>query len=216
MGGGTEWYLRVPPPIVPVPAASYPDVCDQRVIISVPPGGFRYDMRAVTYPYVHTDGRVRLDVLAEHDWYRAYIRSEPVPTTRFPIDDVWVEHRAAPSEPDGRADPSAGVPAERTPAPGPDPSGRYAFLDRLVTLSSPPIRRPRRAKDADLLTGRRVVVLQPDGPSYDRRAVSEPYLNAESGDVTVNVCSEYDWYRWAVVREPPRVDPVEIYLLWVE
>lgn len=210
MGGGMEWYLATPPPIVPVPAASYPDVCDQRVIISVPPGGFRYDMRAVTYPYVHTDGRVRLDVLAEHDWYRAYIRSEPVPTTRFPIDDVWVEHRAEQTEPEPDQ-PEPPVPTE------PDTtSGRYAFLDRLVTLSSPPIRRPRRAKDADLLTGRRVVVLQPDGPCYDRRAVSEPYLHTESGDVTVNVCSEYDWYRWAVVREPPRVEPVEIYLLWVD
>lgn len=213
MGGGREWYLAVPPPIVPVPAASYPDVCDQRVIISVPPGGFRYDMRAVTYPYVHTDGRVRLDVLAEHDWYRAHIRSEPVPTTRFPIDDVWAEHRPAPSAPE--PDPP-GTPEERLAAPGAEPSGRYAFLDRLVTLSAPPIRRPRRAKDADLLTGRRVVVLRPEGPGYDHRAVSEPYLNAESGDVTVNVCSEYDWYRWAVVREPPHVVPVEIYLLWLE
>lgn len=207
MRGEAEWYLDTPPAIIPVPAASHPDVCDQRVIISEPPGGFRYDMRAVTYPYVHTDGRVRVDVLAEHDWYRAFIRKESVPTSRFPIDDVWVEHRAAPpvEDPD---------PARRRSEPAAPPE--YAFLDRLVTLGAPPIRKPRRAKDADLLTGRRVIVVQPDGPVYDRRAVSEPYLHAESGDVMVNVCSEFDWYRWAIVREPPHIEPVEIYLLWVE
>lgn len=208
-GPDHEWYLVAPPPIVPVPAASHPDVCDRRVIISVPPGGFRYDMRAVTYPYTHSDGRVRLDVLAEHDWYRAHIRSESVPTTRFPIDDVWVEHRADPPEPDPDG-------PEPPPPPGADPVGQYAFLDRLVTLSAPPIRRPRRAKDADQLTGRRVTVLQPAGPAYDRRAVSEPYLDVESGGVMVNVCSEYDWYRWAVVRQPPQIEPVEIYLVWVD
>lgn len=207
MRHGVEWYLTTPPAMIPVPAASYPDVCDQRVIISSAPGGFRYDMRAVTYPYVHTDGRVRIDLLAEHDWYRAYIRKETVPTTRYPIEDVWVEHRAEPAEQD--TDHSIRV-------IDPPLMPEYAFLDRLVTLGAPPIRKPRRAKDADELTGRRVIMLQPGGPVYERRAVSEPYLHAESGGVAVNVCSEYDWYRWGITREPAKPEPVEIYLLWVE
>jgi hypothetical protein len=66
------------------------------------------------------------------------------------------------------------------------------------------------------LTGRRIVVLQPDGPVFHRRAASEPYLDRADGDISVTVCSEHDWYRWAVTREPPRAEPCPIYLIWVE
>ena len=73
-----------------------------------------------------------------------------------------------------------------------------------------------RAADVPDLTGRRIVVSQPGGPVFHRRAVSEPYVDGASGDVSVTVCSEHDWYRWAITREPPRAEPCPIYLVWVE
>jgi hypothetical protein len=89
-------------------------------------------------------------------------------------------------------------------------------FDRVVTPDRPPTRRPRRAQEVADLTGRRIVVLQPDGPVFHRRAASEPYLDRADGDISVTVCSEHDWYRWAVTREPPRAEPCPIYLIWVE
>jgi hypothetical protein len=46
--------------------------------------------------------------------------------------------------------------------------------------------------------------------------VSEPYVDRTNGDVSVTICSEHDWYRWAITREPPRAEPCPIYLIWVE
>jgi hypothetical protein len=206
-----EWYLAEPAGWVPVPAASVPEVLDKRVVLAEPPGAFRYDMRAVSYPYTHTDGVVYVDVVSEHDWYRSRIREEPVPKSRYPVDRVWVEYRPAtpPPVPSPGAVP---VPTEPAPAGG----GTGSVFDRVVTPDRPPARPPRRATDVPDLTGRRIVVLQPTGPVFHRRAVSEPYVDGTSGDVSVTVCSEHDWYRWAVTREVPRAEPCPIYLIWVE
>ena len=209
---GAEWYLVEPAGWVPVPAASVPDVLDKRVVLAEPPAAFRYDMRAVSYPYTHADGLVYVDVVSEHDWYRSRIREEPVPKSRYPVDRVWVEYRSAES---GQAPPHSSTgPAGDHPA-GPR-EGAGSVFDRVVTPDAPPARRPRRAQGVADLTGRRIVVLQPDGPVFHRRAVSEPYLDSAEGDVSVTVCSEHDWYRWAVTREPPRAEACPIYLIWVE
>jgi len=84
-----------------------------------------------------------------------------------------------------------------------------------VTVEAPPVRPARRAGEVPDLAGRRVVVVQPQGPVRHRRAVSEPYLDAD-GELTVTICSEHDWYRWAITREPPRAEPCPLYLVWVE
>jgi hypothetical protein len=224
----TEWYLAEPAGWVPVPAASVPEVLDKRVVLAEPPGAFRYDIRAVSYPYTHDDGVVYVDVVSEHDWYRSRIREEPVPKSRYPVDRVWVEYRppaAAAPNPGGAAltGPAAAGGSAGPAAPAQLPVADQApaaaggsVFDRVVTPDRPPTRRPRRAADVPDLTGRRIVVLQPDGPVFHRRAVSEPYVHAASGDVSVTVCSEHDWYRWAITRQTPRAEACPIYLVWVD
>jgi hypothetical protein len=207
-----EWYLAEPAGWVPVPAASVPEVLDKRVVLAEPPGAFRYDMRAVSYPYTHADGLVYVDVVSEHDWYRSRIREEAVPKSRYLVDRVWVEYRPAGTAP---APPSAPLVTDPAPAAA-TPAGGGSIFDRVVTPDQPPPRPSRRAREVTDLTGRRIVVLQPAGPVFHRRAVSEPYVDTGSGDVSVTVCSEHDWYRWAITRETPRAEPCPIYLIWVE
>jgi hypothetical protein len=132
-----------------------------------------------------------LDVVSEYDWYRARIRSEAVPRSPYPADRVWVEQRADQVAAATRTHPDQAAPALRPPRPA------------------------REAGEADDLVGRRVVVMQPDGPHYNRRAVSEPHLDA-TGDLSVTICAEYGWYQWAITREPPPTALVPIYLIWVE
>ena len=193
MGGG-EWYLAVPAGWQPVPARVGGPLVDRRVVLAEPPGAFRYDVRAVSEPYPAEDGEDYVDVVSEHDWYRSRIRREPVPTSPYRVDRIWVE--------DG----------EQTQAPPDQPAGVF---ERLVSPDAPPARPPRKARDVPDLAGRRVVVVQPGGPVRHRRAVSEPYLDAD-GDLAVTICSEHDWYRWAITREPPRAEPCPLYLVWVE
>ena len=191
-----EWYLTVPDGWRPLPGATAGRLTDQRVVLAEPPGAFRYDVRAVSEPYPAEDGVDYVDVVSEHDWYRSRIRQEPVPTSPYRLDRVWLEQ----GEP---------VPAD---APGDPPPGVFS---RLVTVDAPPDRPPRRAQAVPDVAGRRVVVLQPGGPVRHRRAVSEPYLD-QDGDVAVTICSEHDWYRWVITREPPRAEPCPLYLVWVE
>jgi len=172
-------------------------LADRRVVLAEPPGAFRYDVRAVSEPYPAEDGEAYVDVVSEHDWYRSRIRREPVRTSPYRLDRVWVEHGE-----------------QLPPGAGPPPSGVF---ERLVSTHAPPERPPRRAGDVSELAGRRVVVIQPGGPVRHRRAVSEPYLDADGdGDVAVTICSEHDWYRWVITREPPRAEPCPLYLVWVE
>jgi hypothetical protein len=213
-----DWYLVEPPGLVPVPAAAVEEVQDRRVILAEPPGAFRYDMRAVSQPYQESSGEY-VDVVSEHDWYRSRLRGEPVPTSRYPLDHVWVEHRRdpAPAAGAGPSAPAGEALVRLTRAPtDPTAGDESTVFDRVVGLDGPPVRRPRRAADVPDLTGRRIVVMQPGGPVPYWRAVSEPYVDRSNGDISVTICSEHDWYRWAITREPPRAEPCPIYLVWVE
>ena len=195
--GGSEWYLTVPPGWRPLPAGGADSLSDRRVVLAEPPGAFRYDVRAVSEPYPAEDGEDYVDVVSEHDWYRSRIRREPVPTSPYRLDRVWLEQ--------GEQVAAAAAPSARRPG----------VFERLVTVDAPPDRPPRRAGDVPDIAGRRVVVVQPGGPVRHRRAVSEPYLDPD-GDVAVTICSEHDWYRWVITREPPRAEPCPLYLVWVE
>jgi hypothetical protein len=216
-----EWYLAEPLGLLPVPAATAPEVLDRRVILAEPPGAFRYDMRAVSEPYGDPEVGEYVDVVSEHDWYRSRLRGEPVPVSRYPLDHVWVEHRQDPplvaaGRGGGGGARAAGAGLVR-PAPAPEASlDEAAVFDRIVALDSPPVRPPRRAQAVPDLTGRRIIVMQPAGPVPYWRAVSEPYVDETYGDISVTICSEHDWYRWAITREPPRAEPCPIYLIWVE
>jgi hypothetical protein len=194
---GGEWYRAVPAGWRPVPARRAGPLVDRRVVLAEPPGAFRYDVRAVSEPYQAEDGEDYVDVVSEHDWYRSRIRREPVPTSPYLVDRIWIEH------------------GEQTDEPAAEPAEPAGVFDRLVSPEAPPARPPRRAGDVPDIAGRRVVVVQPGGPVRHRRAVSEPYLDAD-GDLAVTICSEHDWYRWAITREPPRAEPCPLYLVWLE
>jgi hypothetical protein len=193
--GGGEWYLAVPHGWRPLPAVDAGTLVDRRVVLAEPPGAFRYDVRAVGEPYRAEDGVPYVDVVSEHDWYRSRIRREPVRKSPYRLDRVWLE--------------------QGEEVPGAPAGGRTDVFERLVSLDAPPVRPPRRAGDVVDIAGRRVVVVQPSGPVRHRRAVSQPYLDPD-GDVAVTICSEHDWYRWAITREPPRAEPCPLYLVWVE
>ena len=69
-----EWDLgdletRRPGPVVPMPAASHPDLRGQRVIVGLPGSGWRADLRADAA--VVQGSRTYVPVLVEQEWYRA-------------------------------------------------------------------------------------------------------------------------------------------------
>ena len=88
--------------------------------------------------------------------------------------------------------------------------------ERLVSLDEPPRRSPIMVRDADSVTGRRVVQISAEGGERrDLRAVTELHTGDE-GDICVRVAAELDWYRWAWSGRPPKTLAVPVYLLWIE
>jgi len=78
-----------PPPIVPVPAAQYPQVRGRRVIVGVPGVGFRGDVRADNA--VVQGSRTFVPVLTEQEYYRAELHRVEAFAVLVPIERVWVE-----------------------------------------------------------------------------------------------------------------------------
>jgi hypothetical protein len=78
-----------PPPIVPVPAARYPQIRGRRVIVGVPGIGFRGDLRADNA--VIQGSRTFIPVLTEQDYYRSELHHIETFAVLVPIDRVWVE-----------------------------------------------------------------------------------------------------------------------------
>jgi len=67
--------------------------------------------------------------------------------------------------------------------------------DLVVPVRPPEARLSVAVADYDgLVTGQRVVVLQPSEWVFDLRAISEPYKD-ERGRVVVDVATEVDYYR---------------------
>ena len=214
------WYLATPPPTVPVPAASVPELKDKRIIVGTG-NGFRYDMVAGSDAHVRPDGRTYVSVLSEYDQYRAALADVDVVMHPTPIAQVWVEHRLDPAQQPaadgGQMVYDWGVledeeaPAEGRSAPG----AQRELFHRLVNLDAPPGRAPRRATEADFLTGRRVILVNPGEFIYGSRAISEPYRSA-GGDICVNVASARNWYAWAITGAEPEVIDWRIERVWVE
>jgi hypothetical protein len=80
-----------------------------------------------------------------------------------------------------------------------------------AALDSPPRRDPVRPADADRIIGRRVVQLVPDGEVRDLRALTEVY-----GSAYVRVCTEAEWYRWALVGDAPNPTELRADQVWLE
>ncbi|MFK8851607.1 hypothetical protein [Streptomyces sp. Ac-502] len=183
---GGDWYLAVPPPAVPVPAAHVPDLPGRRAIETCPGTGIITGLRIYS-----TDDPATCTVVTELDYWRARIvPGGPVPTRRVPVDRLHVEHRL-PYEP---------PPVGEQPEAGAD---QFGIFRRIAPApDSPAARTPVPARDVRNLHGRRLVQVAPTGFAWDLRAVSEPY--DQDGEVTANVTSAHDYYRWVITGEPPR------------
>jgi hypothetical protein len=145
-GGLPEWDLpasplRAPVPVVPVSAAGRTDLRGRRVLIGMPGLGWRGDLRADSI--VVQGSRSYVPVLTEHEWYRAEEESIEVFAPLVPVERVWVE----------------------TLGESPSAPGAADLVGRLVSLDSPPVRRPLPARDAAVLSGRRVILVSdPQAP----------------------------------------------------
>jgi len=179
---------RRPAPVVPVPAARLTSLRGRRVIVGMPGLGWRGDLRADD-AVVH-GSRTYVPVLTEQDYYRAETEQLEVFAPLVPIDRVWVEETL----PDV-------VPPSRMGKPAP--------------LDAPPQRDPVRPEDVHSIIGRRVVQLVPDGEVRDLRAVTEVYLS-DAGDSCVRVCTEAEWYRWALVGTIPEPTELPTDRVWLE
>jgi hypothetical protein len=179
---------RRPVPVVPVPATRLPSLRGRRVIVGMPGLGWRGDLRADD-PVVH-GSRTYVPVLTEQDYYRAETEQLEVFAPLVPIDRVWVED----------------TPLDATPS---------SRMGKPAPLDAPPQRDPVRPEDAHSMIGRRIVQLVPDGEVRDLRAVTELY-QSDAGNSCVRVCTEAEWYRWALVGTIP--DPTELSAdrVWLE
>jgi len=220
--GSNLWYLATPPPTVPVPAATVPELKGRRIIVGAV-GGFRHDMIAGSEAHVRPDGRVYVGVLSEYDQHRSHLTDVDVPLHPTQIDQVWVEHRLAPRHPPAGDGDTAGydwdlLNAEEEGASQPErPVGEQVdeLLTRLVSLEAPPGRTPRRAADPQPLTGSRLILVNPDEFLYNNRAVSEPYCRPD-GIICANVTSSSDWYAWAITGERPEITNWPIERVWLD
>lgn len=188
--------LRTPAAVVPVAAIARGGVRGLRVIVGIPGLGWRGDLRGDA-PVVQ-GSRTYIPVLPEAEWYRAESERVEVFAPLIPVERVWVETLAD----------AGGPPA------GPD------VVSRLVSLDAPPVRRPVPARDCAALTGRRMIRLPGPGDGIgtdqrDLRAVSEPYTS-DTGNISVRLVTELDWYRWGWAGQAPRTLVVPLHLLWVE
>lgn len=131
-----------------------------------------------------------MPVLTEQDYYRAETEQLEVFAPLVPIDRVWVED---------------------TP---PDVSPLHAQLTP-ATLDAPPRRDPVQPEDADFVIGRRVVQLVADGEVRDLRAVTEVYTS-DTGGSCLGVCTEAEWYRWALLGALPEPTELQTSAVWLE
>ena len=136
---------------------------------------------------VASGGRTLVPVLTEQDYYRAEIEQVEVFAPLVPIDRVWVEHVPGRAE---RAASSTGA------------------------LDAPMPRRAVAITTATATLGARVVHGVPDGFIRDLRAVTDAY-NGSRG-VTIRVCGEVEWYRWALAGATPSTMEIPAEMLWIE
>ncbi|ORT54204.1 hypothetical protein [Streptomyces sp. CB03238] len=205
---GGEWYLAVPPPAMPVPAAHLPpELHGKPAMASIPGVGVLHDMRVVGDAHRDSAG-TWLHLVPELDFWRSqYESGQQMAPRRLPIDWVYIEHRL-PYEPPSPGDPP--------PPPPPLAGDPRALLRRLSPRPDlPGGRMPVPARTVGHLHGRRIIQVTPLGFAWDLRAVSEPYEDANH-DVVVRLTSVPEYYRWVLTGADPDPAPVNLYLLWTE
>jgi hypothetical protein len=82
------------------------------------------------------------------------------------------------------------------------------------TADQPGVRRPSAVIGRGSILGIRVVQLVPDGFVRDLRAATDVYQLG--GSPVVRVCSELEWYRWALQGTVPSTVEIPADLLWCE
>jgi hypothetical protein len=92
---------------------------------------------------------------------------------------------------------------------GPPPVSGQSVLD------APPVRYAIPATEVAHLTGERIVQRVADGFVRDLRAISEKYLNSAASP-SVRLCTESDWYAWAINGRVPAWSEVPVEILWLE
>lgn len=85
----------------------------------------------------------------------------------------------------------------------------------FVTLDAPAPRAPERVLEGVETRGKRVILLRPEGYMSDMRAVSNPEMG-EDARLYVRICSESQWFRWAITGERPLIQDYPAYLVFVE
>jgi hypothetical protein len=130
--------------------------------------------------------RTYVPVLTEQDYYRAETEHLEVFAPLVPVDRVWVEETVPPDH-----------------------------LGSAAPLDSPPRRDAIRPTETDRITGRRVVQLVPDDELRDLRALTEVHQGDDGGSY-VRVCTEAEWYRWALVGDPPNPTELRVDEAWLE
>jgi hypothetical protein len=65
------------------------------------------------------------------------------------------------------------------------------------------------------LLGKRVILSRADGFTYDMRAASDAYLDAD-GTPKVDIVTEEGWYKWMFTKQPPDRAPYPLHHVWVE
>jgi hypothetical protein len=81
-------------------------------------------------------------------------------------------------------------------------------------LDNPPIRPAVPVGHVRSILGKRLVQAVPDGHVRDLRAATE--MHGSPADGRVRVCSEVDWYRWALQGTVPSTVDISADLLWCE
>ncbi|MFI1831319.1 hypothetical protein ACH41E_33470 [Streptomyces sp. NPDC020412] len=198
-----DWYLAIPPPAVPVPAAhASGELHGRPAMVSVPGVGVLHDMRCVGG--LHRDG---VALVPEVDYWRAEFEvGRGLTPQRIDVDHVFIEHRLAYEAPPGSA------PPPRPPLPG-DPQ---ALLRRISPRPDLPSGRiPVPARTVGHLHGRRIIQVTKLGFAWDLRAVSEPYEDPQHG-LAVRLTSVPEYYRWTITGEDPNPVPIGLHLLWSE
>jgi hypothetical protein len=81
-------------------------------------------------------------------------------------------------------------------------------------LDRPAVRLPVPVVSAQSVLGSRLIQAVPDGYARDLRATTDIYVR--DGRLVMRVCSEIEWYRWALHGSVPSTLEIAADLLWRE
>lgn len=74
----------------PVPIRDHLRVTGQRIVL-VTPNGEKRDLRAISEPYIHDDGELKIKICHEVNWYRWALTRKQPRFTSVPIFLSWIE-----------------------------------------------------------------------------------------------------------------------------